>query len=404
MITRESILEEAKKLYPALVSWRRDIHEHPETGLNLPRTAGIVISALTSLGLKPQICGTEGTTGVIAVIRGDAPGPTILLRADMDALPIQEQSGVSYESKIPGSAHMCGHDTHTAMLLGAATILTAHRKDFSGQVKLMFQPGEEGQNGARHMIEDGLLKDPDVDAAIAMHCLTGSKWKTGTLLCATGCLAKASSDTFRITVSGNGTHAATPEKGNDVIFVLTQIADGLYSFFNREISPFESAVLSISQIHAGETDNVLPESGFMSGTFRTFSADIQTKLKKRIVEIAGKTAELYDTAAEIQFGESLSPTLNDPALCAEIFGYVRDLMGKEYSDVIGPVTGAEDFSEVSKRIPSVYLDLSFGSMDDGYVYSVHNPKCIFDENAMPIGSAGYAWCAMRWLNAHGMER
>ena len=198
MIESQQIKKEAKNLFEQLISWRRQIHRHPETGLYLPVTAALVTKVLSDLGLEPKMVGTDNTTGVTALIDSGRPGPAILLRADMDALPLREENNLSFKSEIEGKAHMCGHDTHTAMLLGAATILVQHKDDFNGSIRLMFQPGEEGYNGASHMIEDGLLENPKPSAAIAMHCLTGSKWKTGTLLCATGLLAKASADTFRM--------------------------------------------------------------------------------------------------------------------------------------------------------------------------------------------------------------
>lgn len=179
MIESQQIKKEAKNLFEQLISWRRQIHRHPETGLYLPVTAALVTKVLSDLGLEPKMVGTDNTTGVTALIDSGRPGPAILLRADMDALPLREENNLSFKSEIEGKAHMCGHDTHTAMLLGAATILVQHKDDFNGSIQLMFQPGEEGYNGASHMIEDGLLENPKPSAAIAMHCLTGSKWKTG---------------------------------------------------------------------------------------------------------------------------------------------------------------------------------------------------------------------------------
>lgn len=282
------------------------------------------------------------------------------------------------------------------MLLGAAAILTAHREEMAGSVKLMFQPGEEGYNGASHMIADGLLEEPKVDAAIAMHCLTGSRWKTGTVLCATKCLAKASSDSFRVEVRGRGTHGATPEHGTDVVNILSRIVDGLYAIRSRELSPFEPAILSVCQIHAGDADNILPGSGFLTGTFRTFNEEVQALITRRISEIAVQTAAAFGAEAQVDFHGSLRPTVNDPALCAQVSGYTRELMGED-TDSIGPVMGAEDFSEVSRLVPSVYLDLSFGSAQEGYTEAVHSPRCTFNEEALPVGAACYAWCALRWL-------
>lgn len=396
----QQIAQESREIFDKLVFWRRKIHENPEIGLYLPHTAAVVSDALNDLGLVPVPCGKEGVTGVTAVIDSGRPGKTILLRADMDALPLTEQNELSYCSKQDKKAHMCGHDTHTAMLLGAAALLVKNRANFCGRVKLMFQPGEEGQNGAAYMIADGVLQNPPVDAAIAMHCLTGSRWKTGTLLCATGGKAKASADSFCVTVHGKGTHGATPEHGIDVVNILTHVADAIYTIRSRELSPFVPAILSICQIHAGAVDNILPESGTLSGTLRTFDENVQKMIRRRIEEIAAQTASSFGGTAETSFSGSLRPTINDPKVCCDVFGYLQELGGCENTDVIGPVMGAEDFSEVSGRVPSVYIDLSFGSAEEGYPYAVHSPHCLFNEEALPVGAACYAWCAMRWLNEH----
>lgn len=399
-ISPEEILTEAGSLQDSMVSWRREIHRHPEIGLHLPATAAVVSRELTAMGLTPMPCGSEGTTGIVALIEGAKPGPVLMLRADMDALPLHEDNPLDYKSEIPGAAHMCGHDTHTAMLLGAARILTRHKDRLCGTIKLMFQPGEEGYNGASHMIADGLLENPRVDAALAMHCLTGSKWNTGTLLCATGLKAKASADEFKVEVCGSGTHGATPEHGTDVVYALTRILEGLYGIRSRELSPFTPAILSVCQIEAGHAANILPGSGFLRGTFRTFDPEVRAFIRSRITEIAEQTALACRTEARVSFSGGLAPTINDAELCPAIFTYMKELVGEQQVDVIGPVTGAEDFSEVSARIPTTYIDLSFGSADQGYPYAVHSPKCVFDEDAMPIGAACHAWCAMRYLEEH----
>lgn len=400
MITAKELLMESQEMADRLVAWRRTIHEYPEIGLTLPRTAAFVEQTLRALGLAPKHTGTDGATGITALVSGAKPGPVILLRADMDALPLKEDNTLPFRSKIDGAAHMCGHDTHTAMLLGAAALLVRHRAEFPGAVKLMFQPGEEGYNGARHMIDDGLLENPMVDAAIAMHCLTGSRWKTGTVLCALGGQAKASSDSFRITVTGRGTHGATPQHGVDVVHILTEITGLLYDIRSRELSPFTNAVLSVCRIHAGEADNILPDSGYLAGTFRTFDEETQQFFYRRIREIAEGVSGAFGAAASVEFSGSLRPTNNDPALCKEVYSLVQEFVGPEHADVIGPVTGAEDFSEVSRLVPSVYLDLSFGSAEEGYTEAVHSPRCTFNEDALPIGAACHAWCAMRWLEKH----
>ena len=389
-----SLIQEARSLQPQLNRWYQDLHQIPEVGLDLPQTSAYVQRELAAMGYEPQVV---GTSGVCALLSGSRPGPTLLLRADMDALPMEEINDLPFRSPRKDAAHMCGHDSHMTMLLGAAKLLMEHRSQLAGNVKFMFQPGEEGFNGALEMIQAGILENPPVDAAMALHCLCGDHHPSGTMLCALDGPAKASADSMVIRVYGKGSHGATPEQGVDVLNILCHIHSGLQTILEREISPFEQAVLSICQIHAGTAANILPAEGFMEGTLRTFNEETRSTAKKRIQEIAEGTAALFGGRCEVQFHDGLLPTLNNQARAAEMFSYVRELLGEEHTGTIGPVMGAEDFSEVSTRIPAVYMDLACGSVEEGYCYGVHSPYFRLNQEALPVGVASFAECAMRYL-------
>lgn len=390
-----NLTQEARSLQPQLDRWYQDLHQIPEVGLDLPETSAYIRRQLTAMGYAPE---TVGTSGVCALLTGSRPGPTLLLRADMDALPMEEINGLPFRSTRKNAAHMCGHDSHMTMLLGAAKLLKERQAQLAGTVKFMFQPGEEGYNGALEMIQDGLLENPRPDAAMAFHCLCGDHHPSGTMLCALDGPAKASADEMEIRVSGKGSHGATPEQGVDVINILCHIHSSLQTILEREISPFEQAVLSICQIHAGTASNILPPEGYMTGTLRTFRQETRDAVKKRIQEIAEATAALFGGQCQVEFHNGLQPTLNDTGLAAEMFSYVRELLGEEYSGVIGPVMGAEDFSEVSARIPSVYMDLACGSVEEGYLYGVHSPYFRLNTEALPNGVASFVTCALRYLD------
>lgn len=383
-----------------LTRWYRDLHQIPEIGLNLPETSAYIKKELTAMGYQPV---TLCNHSLCALLAGSRPGPTILLRADMDALPMEEINDLPFRSKKKNAAHMCGHDSHMAMLLGAAKLLKARQTELAGNVKFMFQAGEEGFNGALEMVQAGILENPKVDAAMALHCLCGDRYPAGTMLCAVDGPAKASADTFSIRVYGTGCHGAMPETGVDVINILCHIQNNLQTIVSREISCFAPAVLSICHIDAGSAANILPEEGMMEGTIRTFDEAVRQKIKQRLSEIADATAAQFGGRAEVLYADCLGATINDTNLAAELFSYVKDLLGPEQTDVIGPIMGAEDFSEVSSRVPTVYMDLSFGSIKEGYPHRVHSPYFRINEEALPVGAACFAECAMRYLETHGKK-
>ena len=278
-------LREARELKEQLIAWRRQIHLNPELGMDTPKTAAFISGVLKELGYEPKTLGG----GVVATLKGPCPGKTILLRAELDALPMQEESGLPFASQNPGVAHTCGHDTHAAMLLGAAQLLMEHRRELAGSVKLMFEPGEETLEGAWSMLEAGLLTDPPVDACLAIHSLINTPEPTGRLICNPGPVS-ASCDVFRIEIKGKGTHGSRPETGVDPINILCHLHGLLQTILTREKPQKEPAVLTICQIYAGKADNVIPEEGFMTGTVRTFNREVQMLIRRRMEEIVTGTA------------------------------------------------------------------------------------------------------------------
>lgn len=385
-------LKRAQELKPQMIAWRRQVHENPEIGMDLPKTVALVKEELVKMGYQPVLCGG----GVIAVLEGGLPGKTFLIRGDMDALPMQEDSGLPFASKVPNVAHTCGHDTHTAMLLGAAQILMENKKNIVGKIKLMFQPGEEIGEGARRMIGAGLLENPDVDAAFGLHSLVATDIASGKIAYNLG-PSLASVDMFRIDVAGKGTHGSRPETGVDPINILCHIQNTIQTIITRERPQEEAAVLTICQFIAGDAPNIIPNSGYMTGSIRTFNQEVREFIKQRLKEISEETARLLKGEAKVTFISGMPPTTNNEEVGEALADYFRDMIGPENVVSIPARMASEDFSEVSSRVPSAFFRISMGSNQEGHVYGGHNPKVIFDEEALPVGAAAYAYGAVRWL-------
>lgn len=392
-----TIHQEAKALLPQLLRWRRDLHQMPEVGLSLPQTAAYVFQELQQMGYEPYYL-TE--SGIVAVLEGPRPGRTILLRADMDALPMEEESGLAFSSKNPGASHTCGHDTHTAMLLGAARLLMDHKDQLCGRVKLMFQPGEEGAGGCKQMIDAGVLENPAPDAALALHqVVTRHGMSSGTLGYTAG-TAMASADVFRIQVRGKACHGAAPELGVNPIHILMQIYQLLQTIEFCEKPRADALSISVGQIHAGTASNIIPSEGWLSGSIRAYQPATRELARRRMQEMVRSTAALLGGEGEVEFLSELPPTCNDLTLGEDLFSYVQELLGPEESTRMDGCMGSEDFAEITCRVPSVYFRLSMGSWEEGYQVNSHNGRVLFDESAMPNGAAVYAWCALRWLEEH----
>ena len=402
MISSQDLLNEAKVLEPQLQTWRRTLHRHPEVGFDLPQTKALVKQALTEMGYAPQDC---GKAGVIALAGGKKPGKTLLLRGDMDALPIQEQSGEEFSSEIPGRMHGCGHDMHTAMMLGAAKLLKAHEDEIEGMVKLEFQPAEEIFQGSPDMIANGLLEDPKVDAAVMFHVLAGMPLPAGTVLVPGGGITMASCEQYHITVHGKGGHGSTPHACVDPITAAAHIHIALQEINSRELDPNAFGVLTTGCFKAGAASNVIPDTAEMFGTIRTTDPDNKTGelIRKRMTEIAQGVALAFRCTAEVEFSDYCPCMVVDKALAADALTYMTDLLGAGAMDMT-PLTGgkagggSEDFAFVSHEVPTVSMFLSAGNSKDGYLYGQHHPKVRFDDSILYEGSAAYSYFALRWLS------
>ncbi len=403
----QTILEEAEQLKEEIRKNRRYLHSHPGTGFDIAETVDYVREQLTKMGYKPVRC---GKAGLIATVSGGKPGKVFLLRADMDGLPIAEESGESFTSENPGAMHACGHDMHTAMLLGAARILKQHESELVGTVKLMFQPAEEIFEGSRDMIAAGLLNNPQVDGAMMIHVMAGMPFPAGTAIVSAPGVSAPAADYFQIQVQGTGCHGSMPNTGVDPVSIAAHIITGLQEINARELALQEQAVLTIGTIHAGEAANVVPDSVIMGGTLRTFDEEVRSFIKKRMTEIAQGVAGAYRGKAEVTFGSGCPTLINDSVLSEKMLVYTKELLGAQGAFSVAELSrmsggkgasgsaGSEDFAYVSQQVPSIMVALAAGEPTQGYCYPQHHPKVRFDEAALAKGSALYAYSAMRFLN------
>lgn len=407
-MTSEQLLQEAKSYEAKLIETRHYLHTHPETGFDLSETKAFVKKELTDMGYEPMEC---GKAGLIALAGGKKPGKVFLVRADMDALPMKEEADVDFASE-NGKMHACGHDMHTTMLLGAAKLLKEHENEIEGTVKLMFQPAEEIFEGSHDMIENGLLKNPDVDAAMMIHVMAGVPIPTGTIIVSDGGVSAPAADYFTIQIQGKGCHGSMPNNGIDSITAAAHIITGLQEIHARELSIFDEAVLTIGTIHAGNAANVIPDTAELSGTIRTYDEEVRAFLKQRITEIATGIASSFRATAQVTFGSGCPTLKNDNDLSACSLQYVRELLGASKAFSVGQLnamsgggktsksTGSEDFAYVSQEVPSIMFAYASGQPDQGYCYPQHHPKVKFNEEVLANGSAVYAYTAMRWLEDH----
>lgn len=383
-----TLLEQAKAISETIVADRRHIHARPEIGEHLPETTAYIISRLKEMGYEPEeIC----DSGVVATV--GKPGKVFMLRADTDALPMDEISGLPFAST-NGNTHSCGHDTHTSMLLGAAKLLKDNEDKLAGTVKLMFQPNEERLAGARAMIDAGLLENPKVDAAMAIHI--SSMLAPGVFAYSNG-PCNASADKFLIKVKGKGGHGSAPEKALDPITVCSYIVLGLQEIIAREISGADTAVVTVGHMRSGAKENIIPEDGLMEGTIRTYKHEVRTFIKQRVEEVAKGIAATFRCECTVEYPFGVSPNVNNIPVQNEVVGYVRELLGEDGIIEEPASMGSEDFALVSERVPAVFLSLGAMVDDPEKVFSMHHPGVLFDENAFPYGSAVYAHAAMRWL-------
>lgn len=387
---------EAETILPDIVALRRAIHAEPELGLHTPRTNAKVRAALGGLPLRYR----EGpsTSGFVAVLEGGAgPGRTVLLRGDMDALPMPEETGLPFASQVQGAMHACGHDAHTAMLAGAARLLSARRDSLRGTILFMFQPGEEGHHGARFMLRDGLL-DPKPDAAFALHVMPNAPH--GVLSGRAGPLL-ASADKVRIRVAGKGGHASMPHDAIDPVPVACEIVLAIQAHVTRTVPVTDPAVVTIGKIEAGTTDNVIPESAILLGTIRTLSPERRRSIKAGLERLATKIAEAHGANATVEFEEGFPVTVCDPKAVAFGEQVAEELFGKGgWLTLPAPVMGAEDFSYVLEEVPGAmfFLGASAEGSDWRSCCPVHSNRMVLDESVMARGIAFHAALAERFLD------
>ncbi|MGN0438772.1 MAG: M20 family metallopeptidase [Lachnospiraceae bacterium] len=404
----KKIMEEAGALKDRIIADRRYLHAHPGTGFDIEDTVFYVKKQLEEMGYEPVEC---GRAGLVAMAGGKKPGKVFMIRGDMDALPIKEESGVEFASQ-NGCMHACGHDMHTAMMLGAARILKQHEDEIEGTVKLMFQPAEEIFEGSNDMIEAGLLTNPNVDAALMIHVMAGMPFEPGTVVVSAPGVSAPAADYFEIKVNGKGCHGSMPNTGIDPLTAAAHILIALQELHARELAMSEQAVLTIGTMNAGTAANVIPDEVVMGGSIRTFDENTREMLKTRMTEIAQGVAKAFRASAEVSFGSGCPTLVNDKELSQCADKYVKELLGDGKAFSVAQLNalsgggsssksaGSEDFAYVSHKVPSIMLALAAGQPEKGYQYPQHHPMVKFDEDALDCGSAVYVYTALRWLEEH----
>lgn len=382
-------LKRAQELEASMKSDRRYLHQNAEVGFDLPITTKYVMDRLQEIGLEPkEIC----KSGVTALIEGKKPGKTYLLRADMDALSMNEENVLEFASKT-NAAHNCGHDMHTAILLGAAQILKENVDELEGNVRLMFQPNEEAFLGSKAMIEAGVLED--VDLASCMHMMLD--YDASNYACAPGFFS-SSCDGFKITVNGKGCHGAMPHLGIDPINVGMSICTAFQQLVSRETPPKETASLTFGQFSGGNTPNIVPDKVVIQGTLRTYNAELRAKLVNRMQTIVKSAGEMYGTTVEYEVLSDVPSIYVNPEMLEEVKTYLSEIEGLTLANDNFRITPSDDMAFISEKVPTVYLLLQARVKDNPYPH--HNPKVLFDESAMTWGAAMHAQCAFEWLRNH----
>ena len=391
-----TLLDEATELLPDACRVRRELHAHPELGLILPRTQDRIIEALA--GLPLQVRTGEQVSSVVAVLDGGRPGPTMVLRGDMDALPMPEDTGLGYASEVDNAMHACGHDTHVAMLAGAAKLLSDRRDELAGRVLFMFQPGEEGYHGARYMLEEGMLDGVgEVTRAFALHITTAAP--TGTVNLRGGTMM-ASSDTMRIRVIGRGGHASAPHNALDPIPIACEIVQALQIMITRQVDVFDPAVVTVARITAGTTSNVIPEHADILGTIRAVSERTRSLVHDAIKRVAEGIAAAHSAEARVEVELGYPVTVNDMGYAGTVLDTATQLLGEHRVNAMrSPIMGAEDFSYVLQRVPGAlaFLGACPPGLDPRTAAPNHSNRVVFDEAAMSTGIATYAAMALQHL-------
>lgn len=409
---KEQILREAHEIKEQIVAHQKYLHRYAEIGFDLVQTKAYVKEQLAKLGYTPMDC---GKAGLVATIGEKREGKVFLLRADMDALPIREEAQVE-EAAPNGNMHACGHDFHTAMLLGAAALLKKHEAELQGTVKLMFQPAEEILEGAKNMVEAGALDHPTVDGAMMIHVMAGLPFRTGSCIVSSPGVSAPAADYFTIEIQGKGCHGSSPNTGIDPLTAAAHVLIGLQEITARELGTDEAAVLTIGSMNGGVAANVIPDKVVMGGTIRAFREDVRSRVKERMAEIAQGIAAAFRAEAKVEFGSGCPTLLNDKALSDFMAKHLKELLGQDKCFTSkelearmaeggsgGKMSGSEDFAYVSHQVPSVMLALAAGEPDKGYPYPQHHPQVRFDQEALPVGAAIYAYGAMKWLEEQALS-
>ncbi len=392
-----ALLDSARSLAPDITALRRAIHAEPELGLHTPLTMAKVREALADLPLEWR--NGPSTTGAVATLRGGKASegsPRVLLRGDMDALPMDEKTGLEFASTIPGRMHACGHDTHTAMLAGAARLLCDRRDKFAGTVDFMFQPGEEGHHGARFMLDDGLI-DPLPDAAFALHIMPNAPF--GVLAGRAGPLM-AAADQFNIIVTGKGGHASMPHDCADPVPAAAAIVGAIQTMVTRRFDAASAVVVTVTQIHTGTAHNVIPDDAMVAGTIRTLSPEHREKAHALLTETASEVARSYGVEATCEIERGFPVTLCDPRAVALGNKVAQGLGGPEgWRDLPAPIMGAEDFSYILEKVPGAMFFLGVAPEGEDWTQccAIHSPRMHVDETALPRGTAMLAGCALEFI-------
>ena len=390
-----TFIDDAMQLKDYTIQQRRDFHRHPELGFQEVRTAGIIAKTLAELGL--EVTTGVGTTGVVGMLKGQAESPVILLRFDMDALPIQEENAVDYASEEPGKMHACGHDSHMAVGLTVAKLLAARKESIPGTIKFVFQPAEEGDGGAERMVAEGVLENPRPDYALAMH--VWNEKPVGWFGLAEGPVM-AGSEIFKITVTGKGGHGAAPHRTADPIAASAQMISALQTVTSRNVNPLESAVLSVCKVEAGTAFNIIPQRAVLSGTIRTFEPAVRELVNARFAEIVNGVAGAMGCTAEIEITEVTSPVVNDPAVAHTVADVVSEVLPDATVDKHYQTMGSEDFSFMMRDIPGCFMFVGSANAEKGLDFGHHHPRFNIDEACLPPSAAIIAQSAMTILRKH----
>ena len=393
-----NLLEETRTIEPEIIRIRRTIHQRPELSFEEKATSKLVAERLRSMGIEVRT--GVGGTGVLGVLRGSKKGRVVGLRADMDALPVQEMSDVAFKSRVKGVMHACGHDTHVAMLLGAAKLLARHRDELHGVVKFFFQPAEEhgGTGGAKPMIEDGVMKNPKVDYVFGLHI--ENRRRSGEFGVRPGALM-AAPDTFKIRIVGKGGHGSAPHETIDPVYVAAQVILALQGISGRMVDPVQPFVITVGSVHSGTRNNIIPDEGLLEGTIRTLDSEVRRFAKAKVEQVATTVCRAFGARCEVEFMEDAYPiTYNDPETTLRATEVLRTIPGTKVKTV-DPVLGGEDFSRFLEKAPGMFYFLGTHNPAKGCVHPNHSSRFKVDEDVLKFGTASLAALAMAFTNPKG---